>query len=259
MNASMNTKYFIRFFAGIKEHMHALLWFMRHITRKYNITEISIINQFVQDTDTCFDVGAHAGFWTRPLSQLVTRGRVYAFEALPYYAHVLTIVIQLLRLQNVTVVDKAVSDKSGVIAIAWRGVNGKHLTGCTHIATVSDNPDHIITNAITLDSLLPVISTGSRVSFVKIDIEGAELMAVRGAVASIDKFRPVFYLEVVSDYCKRYGYTPEDLFRFFADLNYMAYEISSSGVESRAKWIDEITYAGAGNVLFVPSEHVFCQ
>lgn len=245
---------------SVKEPIHALIWYKRHLTGRYDLNEIPVIEQFVQENDICFDVGAHAGFWTRSLSQMVSKGHVYAFEALPYYARVLKIVICLLRLNNVTIVNKAVFDKPGTVTLIWKDQHGRHLTGCTHIAATHDRSiDCVTTDTITLDSLLSEIPVGSRVSFVKIDIEGAELMAVRGAVGLIEAFRPVFYLEIVNDYCKRYDYTREDLFKFFADSGYEAYTLSSSDTGIVVRPTGPASYSGKGDVLFVPSEHVFCR
>lgn len=244
---------------SIKEIIHALIWCKRHLTGQQRVSEMSTFRQFVQEGDICFDVGAHAGSWTRPLSRTVRKGHVYAFEALPYYARVLKIVVNLLRLTNVTVIDKAVFNKHTTVSLAWKGHDGKRLTGTTRIAVGNENMECITVEAITLDSLLPSMPVGSKISFIKIDVEGAELMVASGAVRLIEAFRPIFYLEIVTSYCERYGYAPENLFRFFADFGYKAYTVSQSDAEVVVCVTGPASYPGKGNVLFVPSEHVFCQ
>lgn len=245
-----------RLFLYVKEVVHALVWFVRHVEGRYKIDEIALIRRFVSDGDICLDVGAHAGAWTKPLSRLVPAGRVYAFEALPYYARVLSRLIWMLRLKNVTLIAKAVSDKDGTLSIAWKGADGQPLTGCTHIATAQDeNPDTISVETLALDSLLPAFPAAAKISFIKIDIEGAELLAVKGAARLIARFRPVFYLEVFNDYCKRYGYTHEDLFSLFAGLNYTAFHVGHRDGESGSVPVTAGTYPGKGDVIFIPLEH----
>lgn len=235
----------------VKQFLHALIWTKRHLTRQYDVSEISIVTRFIRPDEICFDCGAHAGSWTRPLSKLVEKGHVYAFEALPYYARVLKFTVKLLRLKNVTIINYAVIDHNNPVILIWRDDNGKRLTGLTHVAGLSeDTKDAITINSTTLDAFIASRKFRSRVAFVKCDVEGAELMVVRGAVKMIEKFRPVFYLEVESDHCRRYGYKPEDLFDFFDLQKYGAYTISGGDLFIT----DKGAYPGQGDVLFVPTE-----
>ena len=75
-------------------------------------------------------------------------------------------------------------------------------------------------------------------------------MVVLGAVKMIEKFRPVFYLEVDSDHYRRYGYKPSDLFDFFDLQKYDAYTISGSDLFIT----DKRVYSRRGDALFVPTE-----
>jgi hypothetical protein len=91
------------------------------------------------------------------------------------------------------------------------------------------------------------------------DIEGCEYMAVRGAVKLIETFRPIFYLEIETSHRQRYGYKPADLFKFFADFDYKTYTISLSNEKPITKATGATSYQGNGDVLFVPSEHIYCR
>jgi FkbM family methyltransferase len=236
----------------IKRCLHASLWLKRHLMGQYKIDELRFIARFVQPDDVLLDVGAHAGSWTRPLSKLVGRGHVYAFEALPYYAEVLKLTAKLLNLKNVTVLNRAVTDHNGRLKLTWQDTRGKHLSGLTHIAGVSeDTRNAICVDGITLDAFIASHRVRSRVAFVKVDVEGAELMVVHGAEKTIEQFRPVFYLEIVATYCQRYGYQPVDVFDFFSTRQYCAYTINH-GKQSET---NKKTYAGH-DVLFVPHEYV---
>lgn len=235
----------------LKQSLHALVWTKRHLTGEYDVNEISIVARFIRSDEICFDCGAHAGSWTRNLSKLVERGHVYAFEALPYYAKVLKLTVTLLSLKNVTVINYAVTDNTNSVQLIWRDGSSKRLTGLTHIAGFEeDTKDAITINSITLDGFIASHSFRSRIAFVKADVEGAELMVVRGAVKMIEQFRPVFYLEIESDHCCRYGYKPADLFDFFDLQKYRAYTVSGNDFLGT----DKRVYSGQGDVLFVPEE-----
>ena len=53
------------------------------------------------------------------------------------------------------------------------------------------------------------------VSAIKIDCEGYEFPILKGAEATIRRCRPVVQLEIVEAQCKKFGYTPQEMFDFF--------------------------------------------
>jgi len=88
---------------------------------------------------------------------------------------------------------------------------------------------------LTLDSLLGDLPAPD---FVKIDIEGAEIMALSGATHMIQDVRPVFYIEVSE------AHSAEAL-RIFHSANYIA--SSPAG--------DLLTGECTPNTFFVPKEN----
>ena len=157
-------------------------------------------------------------------------------------------------LKNVTVINRAVIDHNDQVTLIWRDNNGKNLTGLTHVAGLAeDKMDAITIKGTTVDSFIASQTITSPVAFVKCDVEGAELLVVRGAVNMIEKYRPIFYLEVESSHCLRYGYKPKNLFDFFQHRKYSAYTITGSNLFK----VDKSIYSGQGDVLFVPAEKYF--
>ena len=57
-------------------------------------------------------------------------------------------------------------------------------------------------------------------SFVKCDVEGAELPALRGMQARLKRCRPLLLLEVFSKWTAGFGYHPVELFDFLRALGY---------------------------------------
>lgn len=236
----------------IRELVHSILWTKRHLTGQYHVHEISAIEKFIRPGEVCLDIGAHAGSWTRPLSQLVgIDGHVFAFEALPYYAKVLKTTLFLLRILNVSIINRIVTDHTDPTKLVFRDSDGKRLTGFTHIAGPTENTDQaVLVDSTTVDNFLSNQDIKARIAFVKIDVEGAEFFVVRGARETIIKYRPVLYLEVVTEYCRRYSYQVSDIFDFFDNLDYQAFLIQSNGLEET----DKEQYLGKSDVLFLPFE-----
>jgi len=77
----------------------------------------------VKEGSTVFDIGANAGFYTVLASALVgANGRVFAFEPVPSNLHYLREHLRLNAIKNVSVIEAAVSDRTGV-AYFYEGPN----------------------------------------------------------------------------------------------------------------------------------------
>jgi len=132
-----------------------------------------------------YDVGAHVGFYTLLASVLVgEKGKVIAFEPLPRNLDYLKTHIKINHLPNVIVVEVAVSDHSGTNKFA-PGTNS--ATG--HI---SQNGSRMV-DVVTLDDYvsereLPMPDV------IKIDIEGEEYRALKGATLLIKQCHPIIFL-----------------------------------------------------------------
>ena len=66
-------------------------------------------------------------------------------------------------------------------------------------------------------------------SFVKIDVEGAELAVFRGAESMLTKARPVIFCEIVDDYCRRYGHGLSDVLDVLLRTDYTLNELQEDG------------------------------
>jgi FkbM family methyltransferase len=124
------------------------------------------------------DIGANVGFFTLLASKLAgSSGHVYAFEPLPRNLYYLERHVRLNDLTNVTVQSLAITSQSGTARFE-RGENASQAR-----LAVGDG-DLPITTA-SLDDLLAdkVIRAPT---FIKMDIEGAETDALRGAAMLLE-------------------------------------------------------------------------
>lgn len=138
---------------------------------------------------TVFDVGAHAGYYTLMLSRLVgPQGRVFAFEANPDNASKLRRHLQINRIENVELVEAAVSDRSGTAffdvdaGIAKYGSIGAKYGYMGELAESG-----IPVRSVVLDDF-PIPD------LIKMDIEGAETRAFAGASRLLSAQKTAIFL-----------------------------------------------------------------
>jgi len=150
----------------------------------YEYEKQKLISREVQPNSVFWDIGANVGFYSLLASELVGLGKVFAFEPVPRNLAYLREHLVLNRVTNAEVLAIAVSDKNGTSSfdIEEPGLMG-HLSG----------EGSIMVPTATLDSL---VAEGKVLppDYVKMDIEGAELLALRGASRTFQRFRPVLFL-----------------------------------------------------------------
>jgi FkbM family methyltransferase len=134
--------------------------------------------------DVFYDLGANVGVYTLLAARLLIAGKVYAFEPLPKNIEYLRKHLKLNRVSNVELLELAVCDFVGIASFE-EGDN----RSVGHLGGGSSTRVH----TATLDSLL---QQGEIVppNLIKIDIEGAELLALSGARETFRRFRPVLFL-----------------------------------------------------------------
>ena len=133
------------------------------------------------------DVGAHVGHWAVRLA--AQAGTVIAVEASPGTAAVLRVNIALNALEDViTVLEAAAWDSRAELRLG-NPVDTRVRSACTR--TVPGGIGAPV-QGLPLDDLL---DPGLGISLVKLDVEGADLHALRGMAAMLARCRPVLFIE----------------------------------------------------------------
>lgn len=135
----------------------------------YESDHLAALESLVRPGMVVYDIGANVGYYTLAFSRLVgDTGRVYSFEPEANNVRLLRRHLALNQVRNVTLIQTAVSDVDGMV-----GFSGAQSTG--KIASESSYQ----VPSISLDGF---ISSGNPPpSFIKMDIEGAESLALAGA------------------------------------------------------------------------------
>jgi FkbM family methyltransferase len=109
------------------------------------------------------------------------------------------------KLKNVTLIKTALSEKVGVRALVTPIVNGKQLTQYSSfykekmISQICSDMALLETEVSTIEnevSFNTIDNLGVTPFFIKIDVEGAELEVVKGALNVIKKYNPVILVEI---------------------------------------------------------------
>jgi FkbM family methyltransferase len=138
--------------------------------------------------DVYYDLGANVGFFTLLAARLVgPTGAVVAFEPDPHNARTLRANVARNGLGHVTVVEQGVADTSGTLRF--------NVQDSTMSRLAEEGEDGIEVPVTTLDDFLAGGAV-RRPTLVKLDIEGAEVGALRGATQLLADDAPEIICEV---------------------------------------------------------------
>lgn len=154
---------------------------------EWQYKQIKALDTIINPQWIYIDIGAAVGEMLQYFISRMSAG--YAFE--PNYINYSRLINQFNNNDNVTIINKAVSDTNEQIKF-WS--NGSHMGNILgHGMDYQPYTDFTIVEAITLDSFL--IDKSKSIDFIKIDIEGAEWKLFDGAKNTLASKLIVYQIE----------------------------------------------------------------
>ena len=180
--------------------------------------ESEIIKSFIEaakSSNVVYDLGAHIGYYTLIASKYIKEnGKVYAFEPFPINFEKLAVHKKINLLENVIISNAAVAAIDGELSFS----NNSNDSANTYIENsyMFKNFNHIQVKAVTLDNL---VMSGQYLppDLIKMDVEGAELDVLNGAVGILKKYHPKIFLSTHN--CQNQGIHKKCI-EFLTNLQY---------------------------------------
>ena len=227
-----------------------------YLSDTYEPNTLVALKALLRPGDTFLDAGANAGIISLVASRWVgPEGRVYSFE--PSEREYARLVDNLNQngATNVTPVQCAVSSASGhaSLRVAPQMFGGLNTLGDRF---PYDGIDTDRMQPVTLASLDELIERHQieRVSVIKLDVEGAEEAALRGASRMLRSHRPAIVAEVFSPSLQANGSSPAAVEALLRDANYLLFRIDDSTASLEP--IEHLTAIDGQNVVALPRERV---
>jgi FkbM family methyltransferase len=162
------------------------LW---HVLPTRERAVIGTIHKYLEKGSVFVDAGANIGIYTILAGNLIGEtGRVLAIEMMPETARILRKHVEMNRLTNVTVIERALSESVGSYVTA-RAPKGQHGQASIAAGISEDGAE----TRVETTTLKEILFEFHQVSLMKMDLEGAEKLALAGAAGILDKFRAVIF------------------------------------------------------------------
>jgi FkbM family methyltransferase len=172
------------------------------------------------------DIGAHLGYYTRLFSKLVKdAGTVLAFEPCPENYPVQKHNLSSARFQNVKIINKAVSSQDGTATLF---ISSGHSTHSLN-AGFTEEQGRVEVETIAMDTFLSANHI-SKVDFIKIDVEGAEPLVLKGMQQTVSNSpRLKMLMEYNPIALRAGGHNPLELLEALRDMGFISKQVNPDG------------------------------
>lgn len=174
-----------------------------------------VMQQVIGLSSNCIDIGCYLGSVLSQILRLSPQGKHMAFEPIPNKASWLR-----KKFPDVDIKEIALSDKSEKIPFY---IN-KKCSGFSgirqHKVTKNNEVKKIIVKSEKLDNILDF---NHRVDFIKVDVEGAELLVLQGATRILNSYHPILLFECSLSGLSLFNLTSEKIFDFLTQHSYSVF------------------------------------
>ncbi len=148
------------------------------------------IKSSLDENDIVLDAGAYVGIFSVYASKKVGReGKVIAFEPDPDTARRLNKNLELNNASNVEIINKGLWSSDATLVFKA----GRELASSFVTEDNVDNLKKIEVPVTTIDNAMKDVNVKNKL-FIKMNIEGSEIEALKGAVETIRKYRPYWVI-----------------------------------------------------------------
>jgi FkbM family methyltransferase len=202
-----------------------------HISGNYELETQLAVDRLVAPGSICYDLGASVGY----LSLLMARkaGHVYSFEPAPHAVAEFRGHIAANSFQNITIVEKAVSDCERVVNFA--------LTDNAFGSRIVESGKGLEMTATTLDVF---VASHPAPNFIKIDVENEEGRVLEGARTVLRESQPLICCELHS------VEAAQAVLRILGEFGYKVMELNGEPYR-----IPEAIIPGDVQVICLPPKH----
>ena len=211
----------------------------------YEEKEGTMFINFVTPECTVLDIGANIGLYSLLTAHKEKECTVYAFEPSACTFNKLTYHIQLNHYNHIKPVHAAAGKQKEQLLLHLASEQNRGMTGFKAAENATGTTELI--NVLPVDEFILQHNLQS-VTLVKIDVEGYELQVLEGMKLLLATNRPVVAIEISGETLGRYDQSTQQVYDFFEQRNYIAYEAVAAQSLQRIR-----TYKDCNLAFFIPS------
>lgn len=180
--------------------------------QQYDAQTVKILKKICKPNSNCIDVGCHKGEMLDLILKYAPQGQHYCFEPLPNLFQGL---MGKKYPPNCHFFEVALSRETGSTSFNYVISNPSYSGILRRRYDRPSEEDTTIT--VKTEQLDHIIPPNTQIDFIKIDVEGAEMLVLEGAKKTIQRCKPIVVFEYGLGASDVYGTTPRQIFTFFEE------------------------------------------
>ena len=209
----------------------------------YESDELGVLMQLAHFCTDIVDIGANVGWYTLHLAQIIQPkgGTIYAFEPIPYTYNVLHRNLELNPEYQFSVrtFNLALGETSGTVEFYIPAFQGSVAASMSTLYPEDENKA-ITGEVVVLDDFAQENGIGN-VDLFKCDVEGAEIMVLRGGMELIKREKPILMLEMLRKWAAKFDYHPNDIINLLKAEGYSCWLYENDKFQQLIEMDEETT------------------
>jgi FkbM family methyltransferase len=214
------------------------------------------LESFIKTKEGCIiDVGVNVGLYLVKLKALSNEVDYYGIDSSPACIFYTQELIRLNQFERAKLFTTALSDSNEVVEF-YSNTHDDRMGSLIKQHHEYKKGFSFSTLSMTGDSLVDLLKV-KKISAIKIDVEGAELMVLKGMEKSIEQYRPYLYVEILFTKNQEDIDSAMNICNFIQKMNYSILGVNL--VSQKTETITDLNKIGKDydcNYVFAPNEHL---
>lgn len=221
-----------------------LRWIL--LNKNYEPEIVSLVKKCLKTDKDAVNIGANVGIFTVLFASLINKDRkVLAVEPTPLAFHYLVNNLKRNNLSDKVILYNGICNDlpGGYTLNTIQGKEEYSSVGETYMNNVYGNIVQIKVEGETVNNL--ICNFNLNPGIILIDVEGAEMKVLKGALKVLEKYKPIIISELVDDFLVKQGSSSKEVIDFLKELGYNVKNIENN---------QEVIYPFSGNIIAISNQ-----
>jgi FkbM family methyltransferase len=190
------------------------------INKKFEYSDTLFLEKVIKPDWNCIDIGANIGYYSLLFAKNARNGNIYAIDPIKHHCLMIELSAVINKCNNIKISNVAISDTNGKVKFT-EAVDGA-------FSSIKDTRRKAVAKRMEVDCMtLDYFVENSHISdinLIKIDVEGAEDLVLKGANNVLSKLRPdLFLVEMYNTNLQIYGSDVKNILELMRKYEYECY------------------------------------
>lgn len=185
--------------------------------------DFPMLLKLIYDNSVFFDIGANIGWVSINVAKMKKNVKVFAFEPIPETFTSLKENIKINQIKTIKAFNFGFSNQENESFFYY----DLRDSGSASLANLSSSA-HVKRVKCSLKKLDDFITEAKvKIDCIKCDVEGAEFFVFEGGIKTLEKQKPIIFVEMLRKWAAKFNYNPNDTIELLKNIGYTCYFVKN--------------------------------